>query len=101
MDALANRGSKGKSRVACDPLVSESKRMASQRCGTMTAVHVYYRGTTLFQVVRTIGACEPESISCESWEKLRVVLALLGVTGLRLDYILEELEISEHVEVRI
>ena len=52
-------------------------------------------------MVRTIGECRAESISCWSWEELRAVLHLLGVPGLQLDYIMEELDISADVEVKV
>jgi hypothetical protein len=67
----------------------------------MTVIHVHCASVKEFRVLRTIGERGAESISCYSWEELRVVLQLLGVNGLRLDYIFEELEISADVEVRV
>jgi hypothetical protein len=67
----------------------------------MTVIRVHFASVKEFQVVRTIGENRAESILCSSWEELRAVLELLGVCGLRLDYILEELEVSTEVEVRM
>jgi hypothetical protein len=67
----------------------------------MTVIRVHFASVKEFKVVRTIGKNRTESILCSSWEELRAVLELLGVSGLRLDYILEELEVSTEVEVRM
>jgi hypothetical protein len=67
----------------------------------MIAIDVHRTGTEYVVVRTTKGRSAPEWISCRSREELRGVLMVLGVTDAEVRNVLQVLEWSVEVEVRV